>query len=180
MDYFLLKQDMRYTDIPRLEPITQQIPVWKLPQLQPDDIAQPLALYIRSEEESEFLDYMEEAVPLLSERMMKLWAMYDPAMVFRIVVLMDRERRLQVPYYIPFPVIADVLHPDSQWNQDRRLLKHIILDAAKLQQRKIFRIAGSTRPEIVVRLDTAESMLRRDMTGIRLERLPVGISTMTN
>jgi len=173
MDYFLLKQDMRYTDIPRLEPITQQIPVWKLPHLQPDDIREPLGLYMRSGEDTEFLDYMEEAVPLLSERMMKLWAMYNPAMAFRITVLLDRERMLQLPYYIPFPIVADVLHPDSEWNQDHSMLKQIVLDEAKLQQRRIFRIAGSARPEIVVRLDMAESMLRRDMTGIRLERLAV-------
>lgn len=171
MEYFLLTQDWRYTDIPQLEPLSRQLPALKPEFVQPGDLQQPLGLYMQSHEDSEYLDYLEEALPLLSSRMMKLWQMYEPHMSFHPVVLMNPERLLQMTYHLAFPAAVDVLHEDSEWNPDRTLLQHIVLDSSKLPRRKIFKIGESAKPQIIVRLDVAESILRRDMTGIKLQKL---------
>lgn len=46
-----------------------------------------------------------------------------------------------------------------------------MLDEKKIKNKKIFKIKESDKTLIVVRLDTAESLLRRDFKGIALERL---------
>ncbi len=173
MDYFLLTQDWRYTDIPQLEPLSRQLPALKPEFVQPGDLQQPLGLYIQSHEDSEYVDYLEEALPLLSSRMMKLWQMYEPHMSFHPVVLMNPELSLQMTYHLAFPAAVDILHEDSEWNPNRTLLQHIVLDHSRLPRRKIFKIGESAKPQIVVRLDVAESILRRDMTGITLQKLHI-------
>ena len=48
-----------------------------------------------------------------------------------------------------------------------------MLDEKKIKNKKIFKIKESDKTLIVVRLDAAESILRRNYDGIYLERLNV-------
>jgi hypothetical protein len=47
------------------------------------------------------------------------------------------------------------------------------LENKKIQGKRIFKIKESVKPLIVVRLDVAESLLRRRFKGICLEQLEV-------
>ena len=56
---------------------------------------------------------------------------------------------------------------------NKTIVKKIVLDGKKVQGKKIFKIKGGDKPLIVVRLDVAESLLRRGFTGIKLTPLEV-------
>ena len=54
---------------------------------------------------------------------------------------------------------------------NRTIVKKIILKKEKIKEKKIFKIKESSKTLIVIRLDVAESLLRRNFKGICLERL---------
>ncbi|MNM87696.1 hypothetical protein D3C81_998850 [compost metagenome] len=51
------------------------------------------------------------------------------------------------------------------------MIKKLVLQRDKIGPRRIFRVKESERPLIIIRLDVAESILRRDLVGIRLKRV---------
>ena len=67
----------------------------------------------------------------------------------------------------------EALSEESEFNLDRTVVKKIVLDKDKINGIKIFQIKESSKTLIVIRLDVAESLLRRHFRGIKLERLEV-------
>lgn len=172
MDYFLLKQDLRYTDVPVLQKVTEKIDPWKLQDLQPDDLVEKaLMLHVMSGPDSRFLDFMEGPFPLVSDAFMKLLKAYCADIPFKLTVLANVKHRQMKNYHIPFVESIEALHPASEWNQDRSVLKNMILLQEIIRNKKVFRIQEGRKWRIIVRLDVAESILRRDFLGIRMEKV---------
>ncbi len=74
-------------------------------------------------------------------------------------------------YNIPIWEEINALHEGSE--SKFNVVKKIVLDKEKIKNHKIFRIKESDKTLVVVRLDVAESLLRREFEGIYLERLDV-------
>ncbi|MNI92322.1 hypothetical protein D3C73_1500980 [compost metagenome] len=91
----------------------------------------------------------------------------------KLTILTQIEQRIQKNYYIPFVERLAAVHPESEWNLDQSVLRKLVLRADAIRGHKIFRIQESAIPMIIVRLDIAESILRRDYTGIALEQIQV-------
>lgn len=73
------------------------------------------------------------------------------------------------------PIFEEIeaLSEKSEWNLNKTVVKKIILDKEKIKDKKIFKIKESEKTLIVVRLDVAESLLRREFKGMCLKRLEV-------
>ena len=73
------------------------------------------------------------------------------------------------------PIFQEIecLSENAEFNLNKTLVKRIILDNKKINGKKIFKIKESSKTLIVVRLDVAESLLRREFSGICLERLEI-------
>ncbi|ASR46420.1 hypothetical protein B4V02_06870 [Paenibacillus kribbensis] len=173
MDYFLLRQDVRYTNVPVLQKVMQTIDPWKLYDLRPEDIVKPLMFHVKANAESIFSDYIEGPIPLISDALKRLVQAYMPELPLKLTILTQIEQKIQKNYYIPFIERLIAVHPESEWNLDQSVLRKLVLQADAIRGHKIFRIQESTTPLIIVRLDVAESILRRDYTGIALERVRV-------
>ncbi|WP_431087454.1 hypothetical protein [Paenibacillus sp. 8b26] len=171
MDYFLLKQDVRYTNVPMLKKVFEKIDPWKLYNLQPEDIVKPLMFNVRADAESIFIDYLEGPIPLISNALKSLIQTYVPELPMKLTILTQIEQKIQKNYYIPFVERLVAVHPESEWNLDQSVLKKLVLQADAIRGHKIFRIQESAIPMIIVRLDVAESILRRDYTGTTLEQV---------
>ncbi|MNN88336.1 hypothetical protein D3C81_2060070 [compost metagenome] len=87
-----------------------------------------------------------------------------------MAVLIDRGRRSQQVYYVPLIQEVEALSLETSFHRDGETIKELILRSDSLQGKKILRVKESVKPLYIIRLDVAESLLRRDMTGIRLER----------
>lgn len=172
MDYFLLKQDVRYTNVPTLQKVMETIDPWKLYDLQPEDIVKPLMFHVKADAESIFIDYLEGPIPLISDALKRLVQAYVPEMPMKLTILTQIEQRIQKNYYIPFVERLTAVHPESEWNLDQSVFQ-LVLQADAIRSHKIFTIQESAIPMIIVRLDVAESILRRDYTGIALEQVEV-------
>ena len=172
MRYFLLEQDSGYINIPRpvnwfekLTPGKAMESVKKLPNRE--------IFGIETGENPVFLDLMTNSMVLMSEKVKKCLSLYEPNMPFKEIILMDRKRRVVHNYFVPTLAEIDCLTENSEytnWNYD---LKYIELDSKKLRDKTIFTIKGPKKQKIVIRLDAAESLLRRGAKGMMLKEVEV-------
>ncbi|MFS0556145.1 hypothetical protein [Brevibacillus sp. 179-C9.3 HS] len=173
MDYFLLKQDERYSDVPLLLDVRKKIDSRDIHRERAHKITDPLILQIKSGVESSFLDILEYPLFLLSDKLKRLVEAYEPDTLFKLTPLIDLSRHLQKNYYLPIFEEVEAVSAHSEFHRDNSQIKKLVLKEESMRGKKIARIKESVKPLIIVRLDVAESILRRDMTGIRLERVPV-------
>lgn len=173
MDYFLLKQDERYTDVPLLVDVRKKIDTRDIHRESAHKIADPLIFHVKAGVESSFLDILEHPLFLLSDKLKRMMELYEPDTLFKLTPLIDPSRHLQKNYYLPILEEVEAVSVRSEFHRDRSQIKKLVLKKENIHGKKIFRIKESEKPLIVVRLDVAESILRRDLTGIRLQRVPV-------
>lgn len=171
MDYFLLKQDNRYTSTPQIINFFQRINSKDLNPLRSDNIPENNSFFVRSSENNRFLDIIDKPIFLVCEQMRNIMAKYNRNIIFKRVALIDRENKNQKIYNIPIWEEINALHEDSEIKFN--VVKKIVLDKEKVKNRKIFKIKESDKTLIVIRLDVAESLLRREFEGISLERLEI-------
>lgn len=173
MDYFLLKQDERYTNTPRLKDIFNNIDVRNINVLNAHKIEDILVFDVNVDEKSEFLDILDNQLFLISKPMMEIVEKYDSDIVFKTLALIDKLHNRQENYYLPIVEELDALSDAAELNLNKTVVRKLILNKEKIQGKKIFKIKESSKTLIVVRLDVAESLLRRNFNGIKLERLQV-------
>lgn len=173
MDYFLLKQDERCPDTPVLLHMRSQIDLRNIHRTRAHLIADAMVFHVRDEEQGSYPDILDRQVFLVSERLKRVIEMYEPDTLFKLFALTSMEYRQQHNYYLPIFEEVDALSPHCEYHQDQTTLKRLILRAEPLQGKKVFRIQYGGKPLIVARLDAAESLLRRDFAGIRMERVQV-------
>ncbi|MCP3774427.1 hypothetical protein NLX71_14095 [Paenibacillus sp. MZ04-78.2] len=173
MDYFWLKQDDRYTDVPVLEQVRSKVDTRDIRWRSAHKIPDPIVFYVKAGPESEFLDVMDRQLYLVSEKLKQVLAMYEPDAWFKYTPLLDLKGRQQKHYFLPIFPEDMVLSLSSEWSPDRSIVKKPILWEEKLKGKKIVRVQESDSPLVAVRLDVAESILRRDFAGVRLEKANV-------
>ena len=171
MDYFLLKQDEEYINAPRLLDVFNSIDVRNINLLNAHKIEDILIFNVDCDDKTEFLDILDRNLFLISEGMKKIIEKYDQEIIFKITPLIDLPHERQENYYMPIFEEIECLSEKAELNLNKTVVKKIILDNQKIKGKKIFKIKESVKNFIVVRLDVAESLLRREFKGICLERL---------
>lgn len=173
MDYFLLKQDEEYTNTPRLMNVFNTIDVRNINLLNAHKIEEVIIFNFKCDEGAEFLDILDRNLFLVSEEMKKIIEKYDPEILFKTIPLIDLPNDRQENYYMPIFEDIECLSENADLNLNKTVVKKIILDKEKIKGKKIFKIKESSKIFVVVRLDVAESLLRREFKGICLERLEI-------
>lgn len=171
MDYFLLSQD---NTIPNAVE-----PVGILKTLDRDminkenaHIMDGLAVQFEVKESSsvEYVDFIESPVPLVSDKLKEILSKYDKKVIFKPIFLADIKRSRQEVYWLMVPEDVECLSPKSEFNKNGTI-KSIVIDEERVKYCRVFKIKGVLENLIVIRLDVAESILRRGFSGIRLTRL---------
>ncbi|AOR23487.1 imm11 family protein [Clostridium taeniosporum] len=173
MDYFLLKQDKRYSNTPQILNLFKKFNTKDLNLVKADNIEDNNILYVKSAQGIEYLDILNIPIFLVSEELQRILSKYNSNIVFKMVALTDYKNLEQYIYYLPIFEEVQALNEESEFNLNKTIVKKIVLDENKIKNKKIFKIKESDKTLIVVRLDVAESLLRRDFKGILLERLEV-------
>lgn len=173
MDYFLLKQDEEYTNAPVLLDVFKEIDVRNINLLNAHKIDDIVIFNVKCTEETEFLDILDRNLFLISEKMKKIIEKYAPDILFKTIPLIDLTYNKQENYYLPIFEEVEALGKNAELNLNKTVVKKIILDKEKIKGKKIFKIKESSKALVVVRLDVAESLLRREFKGMSLERLEI-------
>lgn len=173
MDYFLLKQDERYTYVPELLNLYKNINKADINLTNANKIDDTIIFYIKSDPNTEFLDVLNRQLFLVSQGMKNLLEKYNANIIFKMLPLIDFDNLKQEIYYLPIFEEIEALSEEAELNLDKTVVKKLILNKEKIQGKKIFKIKESAKNLIIIRLDVAESILRRDFKGILLERVEV-------
>lgn len=173
MDYFLLKQDERYANTPRLRDIFYKANVRNINRENSHKIDDVVIFQVDAEDGCEYTDILDKQIFLVSEKLIKVISKYDSEMIIKTLPLIDAKRDRQENYYLPILEDVEALNEKTELGFNKTVYKKIVLDKEKIKDKKIFRIKESSKNLVVVRLDVAESILRRKPKGICLERLEV-------
>lgn len=173
MDYFLLKQDERYINTPRLIDVFKKINLKYMNLIDGHKIEDFIVFNVKADEDSEFLDILDNQLFLICEGIKKIIEKYNSNILFKCTPLVDSMHNKDKNYFLPIFEEIRCLSETAELNLNKTVVKKIVLDKEKIKGKKIFKIKESSKPLIVIRLDAAESLLRRNFKGIKLERLEV-------
>ena len=173
MDYFLLKQDERYINTPQLIGVFKDINKKHINLLDAHKIQDIIVFNVKTDLSTEYLDILDTQLFLISSDMEMIMSKFNQNVIYKKIALIDHIQKRQGNYSMPIFEKIEALSEESEFNLDRTVVKKIVLDKDKINGIKIFQIKESSKTLIVIRLDVAESLLRRHFRGIKLERLEV-------
>lgn len=173
MEYFLMQQDKRYSHPPFILDVFNNIDKRHICKERFMNISPITVLYVKPDAENQYLDVLDRQMFLVSEEVKKLLEKYEPYLKFKIIALIDKENSKTTQYYLPILDKIDCLSEKSQLNLDRSVVKKIVLKEDNIGDKSIFKLDGVSTTYVIVRLDLAESILRRDFIGIKLTRVEV-------
>jgi len=171
MDYFLLKQDERCTYVPSITNWTSEIDVRNLNLLNADKVKDAIVLYVKTSKNNNYINVLNHPFFLVSENMKNVLEKYDSNIIFKIIALTDFNNSKQNIYYLPIFEEIKALSEEAEMNLNKTVVKKLILNEEKIKNKKVFKIKESSENMIIIRLDVAESILRRDFNGIKLEKV---------
>ncbi|KQY87310.1 hypothetical protein ASD24_05465 [Paenibacillus sp. Root52] len=174
-DWFQVMQDTRVTGA--IEPMGVKgiiQPEWmrgkQLNELEQSN----LQFTIRPNRRPVAVDLIERPYPLWSDELKRLLHTFAPRLMFRLVGLMDMERQQLHPYWFMVPPRLNALSRSSTFDNSGKL-NVLQVDADQLSSTSwpIIYVADERLQETVmlVNLALAEAILRREFTGLRLQRV---------
>jgi hypothetical protein len=171
MDYFIMSQDETVLDAVQPAGTASQIRKEPFGRLDPKRLDnQPVQFYIKEAAHPQYIDFIEHPLPLVTDNVKQLLEKYQVNIVFKPVFLADLKRMRQDVYWLIVPPDIDCLAAQSIFNPDRTV-KQLALDSQKLRRSRVFTIKGIIENYIIIRLDVAESLLRRGYIGIKLTKV---------
>ena len=172
MDYFIIHQDERVTDVVKLIPGSLNLRTLTREQLQ--DISTTIIRRVKENSRNQYPDYLEEEGMLISEKLKKIMSKYQSNAVFKTIVLIEKNIHRQEIYYILSPPQIECTSSRAVYDK-QGYMKEFVLDEEKVGHARIFCAEGYGN-RIFVRLDVAESILRRMPYGVAFEKVTVETS----
>jgi len=169
LKYFLLETNKLYDTAPDIVDWYGKIDVRNIKTGSSHLLPKRLLLSIAPNPDTVFTDVICHPFLLVSSMVRDTIKLYEPNMVFKEIILLDGANELSSVYYLPILPEVDCLSGESELNLDRSVIKKAVISLPAVGDNSIFKIAGVTGNYIVVRLDLAESILRREARGIGLE-----------
>ncbi|VBB09031.1 Hypothetical protein LUCI_4317 [Lucifera butyrica] len=173
MHYFRLRQDPDYSRAPAIPEVITRIDRRQAVPEKAHHIAPTTVLPLGGKAVYDFIDLLDRPLFLVSDELQQVLKLYMPKLTFKTIVLADPARKEQHIYYLPIFAPIDCLSDNSLQTPDKRTVKHLVLKGAAIENHTVFRVQHPYETIIIVRLDVAESILRRDLRGIRLDRVKI-------
>lgn len=168
MDYFILKQNDRYTQAPVIKNWFNKIDKRNICIEKAGLIDEKLWFEIEAKQDTLFTDVITSPFLLVSFRLKQLIQLHMPNTIFKNTLLVDIKYGKGMLYYLPVLWKVDCLTDDSEFNLDKSKLKKIVIDPQKTLYRNLFYLDGVSSTYYVVSLDLAESMIADRMNGFTL------------
>lgn len=120
-----------------------------------------------------FPDLLCSPCLLVSETFLKTVLMYHPDVPYKRIKLWDRKSGVNATYFLMVPDEPDAMSCRTEYNAIGNRIRRLVLDKEKTGDRAVFRLKGMDRNCVFGRMDFVESLLRRDVRGIRLSEVEV-------
>lgn len=180
-DYFVLSQDEAIQNTVRID--RNWIPkewrpannIDRRAALQPEDLHDKDQAYnflVKSDKRNVYPDLLEIPLLLISPVLKDVFCSHEGHLQCNCALLTDRGQREQREYWVAALEIIDCMAEETQFYPNR-FIKKLILDRKKIGDRNIFRVKSILEKWVIISSDVVDSILRRPMTGIKLERVDV-------
>lgn len=120
----------------------------------------------------DFVDVLDRQLFLVSGGVKSVFAVYEPSMVFKDVCVLNNRTDEYAVYHLPLFPEVKCLSPQADVTPDRSFVRRLVLEPPP-PHRGVYKVAGLLTDVVVVRLDMAESLLRRSVGKLCME--PVDI-----
>ena len=167
MDYFIMHQDARVTNCVNLIPGPMNLRTLSREQI--TSIPTTKIIYVQEDSQNEYPDYLESEGMLVSEKLKRIMSKYQQNAVFKTIVLIEKKKNRQEIYYLVSPPRIECSSPDTVYDKQGNV-RSFVMDTDKVGHARIFCAAGRAN-RIFVRLDVAESILRRSPFGVSFEKV---------
>lgn len=169
MDYFIMKTDERICKLPEIQ-LPKELFTLKQSKEKVKNMSATPMIYISKKTglNIEYTDYFEKPMPLIAEKFQKILQKYQQDAVFQRVMLVEKETGQQKPYYLLLPPEIECADEVASKYDAVGNIQDFVLDTEKAGKQRIF-LAKDYKKKLLVRLDVAESILRRESNGIWFE-----------
>ena len=128
-----------------------------------------ILLYMETDENTVQTGLITSPLLLFEDEVFKIVSKYDPKMPSRQVPLLDAERCISCLYYLPILPRVDCISPKCELSNARtKFVCTPILKLNKIRGNHIFWLDGIDSDLPIISLELAESILKRDVMGIKL------------
>lgn len=117
-------------------------------------------------------DFIQSPVSMVSDMAKKILYMYEESLIFKRIVMIHKEQASQLLYYHVLFEEIEALAPDISRYPDGTE-KKLQVSTQKIGDYKVFMLKDSRRKVPVISLEVAESLLRRNLTGVQLTEIEV-------
>lgn len=174
MEYFELFQSEKVENPIVLLGLAQEDYTYAMRREDFDKLDKLKVAYFSGREFEEICDILTTPTFLISERMRKLFVLYEKDLECKSVqVFPTAMESAQYPQYcVPFFPLIDACHKNTVVNE-LGMVEKLVLDKKKIKDRQIFRLQGLLEYKVIVSVAAAESILRRRFYGIGLREIEV-------
>ena len=159
MDYFIVKQDPDLKHVAKItnwDKVLSSVPI------------QTKVANVEDQIFKEYPDFYDQPGLLIAKRFKKILSLYQEDIKFQTVVLFDKKDKQQTSYDLIRVPVVDCMSGESKTQYDE--ITELVLDLDKIGNYCIFEMANS-KNQLIVRLDVAESLLRRGAYGVVFEKV---------
>lgn len=173
MDYFRISQDKRYLHAPVISNAT-------------DIIQRRMDISVKNKEkipdinigfsniksEVDFLDVLDTQLYMVSKQVKDVFAVYEPQLIFKDICILNNFTKEYGQYYIPLFNECSCISDQSVVSPDRTCVEKLVMNQPG-DDDSIFKVSGLLTDIVIIRLDVAESLLRRNIRKFRLEKISI-------
>lgn len=174
MEYFVLTQSKRVIHPIKIYALDSSIYKYSMTLEQMEKLDDLRVAYFEHTNGVEMSDILVAPTFLITTPIKKVFSLYDEAMRFKGVQLFttDEEDQTAPLYWVPLCKEIACIHRDTS-KYDNGLVKTLVLDEQAIHGESIFKVKGLVESKIIITLPVAESLLRRKLYGIGLEKVEV-------
>lgn len=172
MDYFRLSQDKRYLNPPFISNLNDIVKRRSDTTYGKASIIPDINVgFAKPDNKIDFIDVLDEQIYMIKEEISTVFKMYEPALLFKSICILNNITGEYGSYQIPIFQELDCLSPNSIISPDKTYIKKLVLSKVIPEELAIFKVSNLCTDVVVIRLDVAESLLRREIVKFSLKRI---------
>lgn len=174
MEYFMLKSSAK-TPLKPINIDTKRYQ-YRLTKENFNRIPRSEVYYFQNTDDIEIPELMVHPTFMVGETLKDIISLYDDTIIWKSLYLVPNEEEKMIGgtkhYQIPRLKRYKCLHPETE-KQPNGAITKLILDKQRIRNMDIFQVQEAQENFVLVSLALAESISRRNLYGVRLERVEV-------